>query len=109
VYAALICAALGIAWVSRLDKDAGGYRDSFQTPDKREHAAIAAVLMAGALLMCVPLWPAAGLTIAAGIGWELVQAFPRGAPRGFASWRDVVADTAGVAVTTVVALALGVR
>lgn len=102
LYAAAIAAFLALAWLRTWDVDRGGYIDSFRTRDKVYHAAgCFASALAAALLLHVAPAIAAALTIAGGIGFELVQAHPRSGGAGYFSWRDVVADAIGAVLAAV--------
>ena len=105
IYAATLAAGLVSVAAFKIDRDRGGYVDTFRTfyrppYDKLQHFLAALALTCGAAgLLGVPAAPAAWGALAAGVGLEVVQAYgERGDWRGFGSWRDVVADALGAAI-----------
>lgn len=74
-------AALGI------DRDPGGYRDSWTTPDKWQHFSVAMFLTERAGMMRVPMRWAVPITCATAVGWEFSQ--------GHVSGKDIGAGCAG--------------
>lgn len=99
IYLAAGLVALALVWFLGLDYDPGGYQDQWTTPDKQAHAFAASTLTLGAVPCGVPPLAAALVTVALGVGWEVVQKRPRAKPRGFASVKDVVAVAAGAAAS----------
>lgn len=105
VYGVLCAAVLLAVRITRnsarpIERDVGGYDDTFETfyrppYDKARHAGGAFVLTLAAVLVLdvAPLW-AGALTVAAGVGFEYAAGWP--------SWRDVVADLAGAALAVLV-------
>lgn len=91
VYALLLALGVVVAAVLKLDRDAGGYRDTWGTqasfPDKAVHAVAAFALTCAAAVVGVQPWLAGGLTLASGVAFEFVQ--------GYASRKDMVADAVG--------------
>ena len=89
-------------------RDPGGYDDSLRTfylppYDKLQHFAIAAALTALASWLTRDPWSCAHITVALGIGWEVVE-WQFG--RGKFSWLDVVADAAGAYLVLAILLHL---
>ena len=108
----LLLAALAV-WYFELDSDLGGYRDSFRSPDKFEHAALSALLCSLLLNVQMGAVAAVGYAVYAGILFEIAQKVPT--PRNRTrrkwmslaqmcrySWRDVVADFVGAASVVLV-------
>lgn len=115
LYAAACVLAVLVAWYWGLDRHQKGdgtdtyfqpWDDTQVAPDKVQHAAIsfALMLISGALM---PIPQAALVTLFSGIAWEIQQLYPRepfkdGGKEGYASWRDVVADTSGIGAGIIV-------
>lgn len=103
-FASLLMVALILIWATRLDRDDGGYTDSFRTVDKLYHAAAAfALTLGGVFAFGLAPHVAGWLVLLAGVGFEGVQALHRdyvlrrpGAKIGYFSLRDIVADLAGI-------------
>ena len=88
---AIAVTALGAGVVANriwhYDVDHGGYVDSFRTPDKMEHFAIASTLTFTAIDFGAKPSVSALAVCGAGWGYELTQ--------GWVSWRDGVASCTG--------------
>ena len=85
----LATADLGNAWL-HVDRDPGGYMDTWNTQDKLAHGAMGALLSMSAIDAGVrPAW-AVALTCAGAAGFEWSQ--------GYASRKDLIAGCAGAAV-----------
>lgn len=112
IFCLLSAAVLVWAWWKNVDPhisegreaDKRGDKLTFRAHDKRLHFAFAFAL---AFLAVWPLrlWPAYAiiLTIIDGIGWEIMQKFPRKGPDGYFSWYDVVAVAMGAVPGALVA------
>ena len=73
IFIAVLVAGLGVTLGFGLDRDVGGYRDSFRTADKPLHALAAFGLTLTALVASVQATVAVAGVIIAGVLFELVQ------------------------------------
>lgn len=127
LFGSLLLAALIVIWATGTDADAGGYPPGWRglvplplvrrrdgravyASDKLLHAlASFALTLAGVLAFRLAPVASAWLVLGAGALLELAQAFPArwvlrrpGAVRGYADYRDWLADVAGVVLAAVV-------
>jgi len=94
VFAVAFAAGDGLnAWL-HLDRDVGGYIDSWHTADKLAHGAMGAVITQSALNAGVPRRWAAPITCAGAVGFEYSQ--------GFVSWKDALAGCSGAVAATII-------
>jgi hypothetical protein len=84
--------------VARFDVDAGGYHDTWRSPDKLLHSALGYTITDGCTALGGRRWVCAPLVAVLGYGWELSQAQAVGRGHGFVSNRDAWAVAGGAAV-----------
>jgi hypothetical protein len=96
VYGATLGVALVGNYVFKIDRDPGGYRDSYGTSDKLAHFNTGYFLAARAIDVNVPVGWSVLLTCAAGYAFEHTQ--------GYVSNRDAVAACSGALTAGGVAL-----
>jgi len=89
-----LAAGLATNVVARLDRDPGGYRDTWFTVDKWQHLNAGMLLTDGALIMRVPPRRAVLLTCLAATGYELTQ--------GYVSRKDIAVGCGGSLLTVTV-------
>lgn len=87
----LISSALSGYAVGLWDHDAGGYEDSWHTPDKQTHVATCAALYGALRAAGLPRWLAAGTPLLGGLALEAGQSLHG----GHFSGRDLAANGVG--------------
>lgn len=91
-FGAALGAGVAANAIWKIDRDPGGYRDVWTTPDKRDHLNSGFFLSSAGMAMGVRPWWAAGLTCAAAVGFEFTQ--------GYVSSKDIIAGCAGATVAS---------
>jgi uncharacterized protein YfiM (DUF2279 family) len=87
-----LATALVANTIWNIDRDPGGYPDTWKTPDKLNHMNQGYFLSTAGMAMGVRPWWAAGLTCAAAAGFEVTQ--------GYISSKDIIAGCAGAAAAS---------